>query len=138
MGHFVKHKSLIYEELGSSIYERLFYWINVDIHISMAIGVRNLKLGGLKVDLESRYLKTSFYWNKTFFFWNHIDLLTQKVDLHLLSKSEENCKLFFWVKNVDLKMIFFLLNQFHFNKQNCQLYFSLSCLGYFSFIHPAK
>ena len=52
MGHFVKHKPLIYEEWGSSIYERLFYWINVDIHISMAIGVRNLKLGGLKVDLD--------------------------------------------------------------------------------------
>ena len=35
--------------------------------------------------------------------------MTQKVDLHLLSKNEENCKLFFGVKNVDLKMIYFLL-----------------------------
>ena len=135
MEHFVKHKPLIYEEWGSSTCERLFYWINVDIHISMALGVRNLKLGGLKVDLD--------IWRLPFieikhFFWNHIDLLTQKVDLHLLSKSEENCKLFFWVKNVDLKMIYFLLNQFHFNKQNCQIYFSLSCLLYVSFIHLAK
>ena len=52
MEHFVRHKPLIYEEWGSSTCERLFYWINVDIHISMALGVRNLKLGGLKVDLD--------------------------------------------------------------------------------------
>ena len=136
MEHFVKHKPLIYEEWGSSTYERLFYWINVDIHISMALGVRNLKLGALKVDLD--IWRLPFIEIKHFFFWNHIDLLTQKVYLHLLSKSEENFKLFFWVKNVDLKMIYFLLNQFHFIKQNCQIHFSLSCLVYFSFIHPAK
>jgi len=39
---------------------------------------------------------------------------------------------------MDLKMIYFLLNQFHFNKQNCKIYFSLSCLSSIFFIHPSS